>query len=48
MDKKEILYGVLTAIYLCSPIDLIPEAIVGPLGKEFRTTFCFAFLHWFF
>ena len=39
MDKKEILYGLLTAIYLCSPIDLIPEAIVGPLGKVIHTKY---------
>ena len=45
MDKKEILYGLLTAIYLCSPIDLIPEAIVGPLGlvDDFGVLFWFLF-----
>ena len=45
METKELLYGILTVIYLCSPIDLIPEAIVGPLGlcDDFGVLFWFLY-----
>ena len=45
MKTKEILYGILTAIYLCSPIDFIPEAVFGPFGlcDDFGVLFMFLF-----
>ena len=45
MKAKEIIYGILTAIYLCSPIDFIPEAVFGPLGlcDDFGVLFMFLF-----
>merc|ERR1711936_405127 len=32
MEIKHIVYALLTALYLFSPVDLLPEAVFGPLG----------------